>query len=149
MPTPNRLQMNLRDVEEKSGPNPKTKGILTCCGEDGFHIRFTAQTVRSLFGLVSLQDGDDGVRLFAVCPACGKSLMVFDSQIDGYDCVMGRAGAGVLRRGSIEVAPGGRGGSDRPCGARRGISAARPGVLIVAPPAYGVEAELVEVPDEG
>lgn len=76
---------------EKNDPQ-NVNGELTCqCGPNMFRVGFTGTLNKSLFGSRSISSSVDGhLALNATCSICGKQIMVFDSNLHGYDALFER-----------------------------------------------------------
>ena len=71
---------------KKDFENCLTEGILTCCNNHDFEVFVFGNIKYSMFSNVYLVPKNDTIVLEARCEKCGKTISVFDSRFDGYEC---------------------------------------------------------------
>lgn len=61
------------------------EGMLTCCDDHSFDVFGVGELKRSFFLKMFLAPKNDRTMIKACCKKCGKSILVFDSNCDGYE----------------------------------------------------------------
>ena len=85
MYVPKKLQPYFVINNEKYGANIIIGGSLSCCGRQEFSIDYKGKIKSSLFGHKFLYQSEDNIILQAKCKTCGKEILIFNSDTDGYD----------------------------------------------------------------
>lgn len=93
-PIPSHLKSNIKIcVDEKNNENNFVAELFCECSSNLFQIEYVGKLKKSLFGSYSVyptEDNDFRVALKTVCNDCGKSIIVFDSKLHGYDALIER-----------------------------------------------------------
>lgn len=67
------------------GENTLIEGMLTCCNSHEFEVQIAGDIKRDLFSGMHLQPINEKIVVDACCKKCGKTISVFDSDLDGYE----------------------------------------------------------------
>lgn len=83
---PKRIQPFLKSTNTRSnGTNTLVEGTLICCNSSSFEIGVVGQIQRTMLSRMLLYPKNDRIILHVRCKQCGKLIVVFDSDIDGYN----------------------------------------------------------------
>ena len=89
MYVPRRLQENFNISEERYGSNVLVKGVLYCCDQHNFNLKYVGRVESGVINRKVIHPDDGTVVLDAACIICGRVIQVFNSNTDGYDGSVG------------------------------------------------------------
>ena len=83
---PKRIQPFIKSINKKSGgTNTLIEGTLACCNSSNFEISVVGRIQRTMFSRLLISPEKGRIILQARCKQCGRIILVFDSDIDGYN----------------------------------------------------------------
>ena len=71
--------------QRQNGENTLISGEIVCCRQHIFSVHARGRVQKELLGRMQLRPDEDGFAIAATCQRCGKDILIFDSEQDGYD----------------------------------------------------------------
>ena len=83
---PKRIESCLKNIIRRQNETSLLiEGRLHCCNSQDFSIKFEGKLKKILGGKMYIYSADNRIVLEACCLKCGKNILVFDSNRDGYE----------------------------------------------------------------